>query len=48
MLRKQGSLNLALSGCYADGKLVPCKLGETEEPKPCAGNTGTQIVVKAH
>ncbi|KAJ3379929.1 DNA mismatch repair protein [Lobulomyces angularis] len=31
---------------YSDGKLVPGKKGGSEEPKPCAGNNGTQILVE--
>jgi DNA mismatch repair protein MLH1 len=30
---------------YIDGVLVPLKLGSSAEPKPCAGNNGTQITV---
>ncbi|KND03473.1 DNA mismatch repair protein MutL [Spizellomyces punctatus DAOM BR117] len=31
---------------YSDGKLVPGKPGTSADPKPCAGNQGTQIVVE--
>jgi len=31
---------------YSDGKLVPLRPGGAQEPKPCAGNQGTQIVVE--
>ncbi|KAI8824562.1 DNA mismatch repair protein Mlh1 [Fimicolochytrium jonesii] len=31
---------------YADGKLVPAKPGMSADPKPCAGNKGTQIVAE--
>ncbi|KAI8995133.1 putative DNA mismatch repair protein mlh1 [Gaertneriomyces semiglobifer] len=31
---------------YLDGKLVPAKPGQTVDPKPCAGNKGTQITVE--
>ncbi|CAJ0750391.1 24438_t:CDS:10, partial [Entrophospora sp. SA101] len=32
--------------CYSDGKLVSSKPGANPEPKPCAGNIGTQITVE--
>ena len=28
---------------YADGKMLPSKPGGLAEPRPCAGNQGTQI-----
>jgi DNA mismatch repair protein MLH1 len=28
---------------YADGKMLPSKPGGVAEPRPCAGNQGTQI-----
>ncbi|KAI9096621.1 hypothetical protein DFS34DRAFT_660958 [Phlyctochytrium arcticum] len=31
---------------YSDGKLVPLKAGTSADPKPCAGNRGTQITVE--
>ncbi|KAJ3286074.1 DNA mismatch repair protein [Borealophlyctis nickersoniae] len=31
---------------YSDGKLVPAKPGASADPKPCAGNKGTQITVE--
>ena len=31
---------------YSDGKLIPLRPGAAAEPKPCAGNQGTQIVVE--
>ncbi|KAH6595679.1 hypothetical protein BASA61_003713 [Batrachochytrium salamandrivorans] len=31
---------------YADGKLVPVKPGGSPDPKPCAGNIGTQITAE--
>ena len=35
---------------FSDGKLVPEKVGEAAEVKPCAGVKGTQITVllKSH
>ena len=32
--------------CYLDGKLAPPKPGASADPKPCAGNPGTQILVE--
>ena len=31
---------------YSDGKIVPARPGGLAEPKPCAGNQGTQIVAE--
>ncbi|KAF7731711.1 DNA mismatch repair protein [Apophysomyces ossiformis] len=31
---------------YSDGKLVPPRPGQSAEPKPCAGNDGTQITAE--
>jgi hypothetical protein len=31
---------------YSDGKLAPERQGASSEPKICAGNTGTRIIVK--
>ena len=31
---------------YSDGKLIPLRPEGPAEPKPCAGNQGTQIVVE--
>ncbi|CAH1756915.1 8270_t:CDS:10 [Entrophospora sp. SA101] len=36
----------AYRACYSDGKLVSSKPGANPEPKPCAGNIGTQITVE--
>ncbi|TPX70555.1 hypothetical protein SpCBS45565_g01692 [Spizellomyces sp. 'palustris'] len=36
----------AWRACYSDGKPVPGKPGTSADPKPCAGNQGTQIVVE--
>lgn len=36
----------AYRACYSDGHLVPPKVGEDAEPRPCAGTRGTQIVVE--
>ena len=30
---------------YLDGELVPAKPGTSKDPKPCAGNDGTTIIV---
>ncbi|KAG6854406.1 hypothetical protein C0991_006948 [Blastosporella zonata] len=32
--------------CYADGVLSPPKLGQSVDPKPCAGNDGTTITIE--
>lgn len=32
--------------CYSDGKLVPSQAGQTDQPKPCAGNDGTTLTVR--
>lgn len=34
--------------CYLDGALVPQKPSQSPEPKACAGNDGTTIVVSIH
>ncbi|KAJ1676704.1 DNA mismatch repair protein, partial [Spiromyces aspiralis] len=31
---------------YMDGNLAPPRPGASADPKPCAGNTGTQILVE--
>lgn len=38
--------NCAYRAVYSDGKLVPAKPGASPDPKPCAGNNGTQITVE--
>lgn len=43
---KTTSSNCAYKACYSDGKLVPPRPGMTADPKPCAGNRGTQIAVE--
>ncbi|KAG0308102.1 DNA mismatch repair protein [Dissophora globulifera] len=35
--------NCAYKASYSDGVIIPSKPGATAEPKPCAGNNGTQI-----
>ncbi|KAF9029295.1 DNA mismatch repair protein [Haplosporangium bisporale] len=35
--------NCAYKASYSDGVIIPAKLGAAAEPKPCAGNNGTQI-----
>ncbi|KAF9114980.1 DNA mismatch repair protein [Mortierella sp. AM989] len=35
--------NCAYKASYSDGAIIPAKPGATAEPKPCAGNNGTQI-----
>ncbi|ORZ06926.1 mutL-like protein 1, colon cancer, nonpolyposis type 2 [Absidia repens] len=36
----------AYKAMYADGKLTPPRPGQTADPKPCAGNDGTQITAE--
>ncbi|KAG9306602.1 hypothetical protein G9A89_004799 [Geosiphon pyriformis] len=43
---KTSDSSCAYRGHYSNGKLVPPKPGASNEPKPCAGNTGTQITVE--
>ncbi|XP_074614819.1 DNA mismatch repair protein Mlh1-like [Acropora palmata] len=38
--------NCAFKASYSDGKLVPPRPGLSADPKPCAGNKGTQITVE--
>ncbi|KAJ1954874.1 DNA mismatch repair protein, partial [Dispira parvispora] len=38
--------NCAYRACYSDGKLTPAKPGAPVDPRPCAGNVGTQITVE--
>ncbi|KAG9069386.1 DNA mismatch repair protein [Linnemannia hyalina] len=35
--------NCAYKASYSDGAIIPAKPGGAAEPKPCAGNNGTQI-----
>ncbi|KAF9339200.1 DNA mismatch repair protein [Linnemannia elongata] len=35
--------NCAYKASYSDGAIIPSKPGGAAEPKPCAGNNGTQI-----
>ncbi|XP_031570425.1 DNA mismatch repair protein Mlh1-like [Actinia tenebrosa] len=43
---KTATSNCAFKACYSDGKLVPPRPGMSADPKPCAGNKGTQITVE--
>ncbi|KAI8973504.1 DNA mismatch repair protein hexB [Mycotypha africana] len=36
----------AYRALYADGKLIPAQPGQSADPKPCAGNNGTQITAE--
>ncbi|KAG0207602.1 DNA mismatch repair protein [Mortierella sp. GBA30] len=38
--------NCAYKASYSDGVIVPAKPGAPAEPKPCAGNNGTQITAE--
>ncbi|KAI5297436.1 DNA mismatch repair protein, partial [Ascosphaera atra] len=43
---KTSTSSCAWRAHYADGKLVPAKPGQSPDPKPTAGRTGTQITVE--
>ncbi|KAE9391066.1 DNA mismatch repair protein MutL [Gymnopus androsaceus JB14] len=43
---KTRTTTCAYKAHYSDGKLVPAQPGQTEEPKPCAGNDGTSITIE--
>ncbi|KAI5284562.1 DNA mismatch repair protein, partial [Ascosphaera aggregata] len=43
---KTSSSKCAWRAHYSDGKLVPAKPGQSADPKPTAGRTGTQITVE--
>ncbi|KAL7752258.1 DNA mismatch repair protein Mlh1 [Sorochytrium milnesiophthora] len=43
---KTADAQCAYRAQYSDGKLVPPKPGQSADPKPCAGNTGTTITVE--
>lgn len=43
---QQTSPALTSEASYRDGKLVSKRPGESNDPKPCAGKNGTQIVVE--
>ncbi|KAG0356514.1 DNA mismatch repair protein [Podila minutissima] len=40
---KTKETNCAYKASYSDGVIIPAKPGAAAEPKPCAGNNGTQI-----
>lgn len=44
---KTADSQCAFRASYMDGKLVPPRPGQSAEPKPCAGNNGTQITVSS-
>ncbi|EPQ53579.1 DNA mismatch repair protein MutL [Gloeophyllum trabeum ATCC 11539] len=46
VITKTESDTCAWKACYEDGSLVPVKAGLTPDPKPCAGNEGTTIIVE--
>ncbi|KAG8832709.1 DNA mismatch repair protein [Serendipita sp. 399] len=46
VITKTPSDSCAWRACYNDGVLSPPKPGQTAEPKPCAGNDGTQLTVE--
>ncbi|TFK49460.1 DNA mismatch repair protein MutL [Heliocybe sulcata] len=46
VMTKTKSDTCAWKACYEDGALIPAKPGLTPDPKPCAGNDGTTIIVE--
>ncbi|KAG1885385.1 histidine kinase-like ATPase [Suillus subluteus] len=46
VITKTKSNNCAWKAAYLDGSLVPSKAGYTPDPKPCAGNNGTTIIIE--
>ncbi|KAJ7052919.1 DNA mismatch repair protein MutL [Mycena amicta] len=46
VITKTKSETCAWKTHYLDGVLVKGKLGQTAEPKPCAGNDGTTIIIE--
>ena len=40
------ALPVSLRACYLDGRLAPPRPGAPAEPRPCAGNPGTQILAE--
>ncbi|KAJ4468792.1 histidine kinase-like ATPase [Lentinula aciculospora] len=46
VVTKTRTSTCAYKALYADGKLVPAQRGQSEEPKPCAGNDGTTITIE--
>ncbi|KAH8829463.1 hypothetical protein DL96DRAFT_1054744 [Flagelloscypha sp. PMI_526] len=45
VITKTRADNCAWKASYADGQLSPAKPGQTVDPKPCAGNDGTTIII---
>lgn len=43
---KTPSSQVAYRAKYSDGRLVPAGPGQSSDPKPCAGMTGTTILVR--
>ncbi|KAF8886529.1 DNA mismatch repair protein MutL [Infundibulicybe gibba] len=46
VITKTKGENCAWKACYSDGVLVEPKSGQASEPKPCAGNDGTTIIIE--
>jgi len=46
IITKTSDQPCAYKAKYSDGKLIPIKVGDRAEAKPCAGNTGTIITVE--
>ncbi|KAF8067775.1 hypothetical protein FPV67DRAFT_1764987, partial [Lyophyllum atratum] len=45
VMTKTKSESCAWKACYSDGVLAPPKPGQSVDPKPCAGNDGTTIII---
>ncbi|KAF9068865.1 histidine kinase-like ATPase [Rhodocollybia butyracea] len=46
VVTKTRTSTCAYKAHYSDGKLAPAQPGQSEEPKPCAGNDGTTITIE--
>ncbi|KAH0834783.1 hypothetical protein J3R83DRAFT_10384 [Lanmaoa asiatica] len=46
VLTKTKTDSCAWKACYSEGVLVPPKAGQTPDPKPCAGNDGTTVIIE--
>ena len=45
-ITRHNTVSSAFRAAYSDGKLIPLRAGAAAEPKACAGNQGTVIVVE--
>ncbi|KAJ7599268.1 hypothetical protein C8J56DRAFT_185991 [Mycena floridula] len=46
VITKTKEESCAWKACYSDGVMVPGQQGQTADPKPCAGNDGTTIIIE--